>query len=120
MFCLHVYVYYMHAVPMAARRGHQTPPENGLADSYKLPCKCWELNLGPQVQYEHLAAELCLQSVLKILKRISLLAEDNTRVTSKSMLSSNKGSSVFKFVNKLSATTVLARWTLSEVTAKSH
>lgn len=46
-------------------------------------CKCWELNLGPQVQYGHLAAELCLQSVSKILKRISLLAKDSPRVTSK-------------------------------------
>lgn len=96
----------------------QIPLELGLP--VVVSYKCWELNLGPQAQYEHLAAELCLQSVLKILKRISLLAEDNIRVTSKSMLSSNKGSSVFKFVNKLSATTALARWTLSEVTAKSH
>lgn len=72
-------------------------------------CKCWELNLGPQVQYGHLAAELCLQSVLKILKRISLLAKDSPRVTSKSMLSSNKGSSVVTFVNKLPGSTALAQ-----------
>lgn len=85
----------------------QIPLELGLP--VVVSCKCWELNSGPQAQYERLAAEPCLPSVLKILKRISLLAKDNTRVTSKSILSSNTGSSVFKFVNKLPGATALVR-----------
>lgn len=45
-----VYVHRVRAwCPLEVRKGHQIP---GVTHGYKPPCRCWELNLGPQQEQQ--------------------------------------------------------------------
>ena len=69
VFCLNVYMYYMHAVTYGDQKRAGDPPELELQMVARYHVGCWKLNSGPMEEQQGFStAELVLQPLILFLR----------------------------------------------------